>query len=131
MELNSVGNLDGEGFGEWPRKISKPAARQPTNNFSPTIVTTPDSAMGKKRKAGGKPFGQPSTREIRPEDAKLTINSYEDVADSEDDFFIGRDKILLEEGPERKRLRRAEEEGRLCFALLDRKILMVLGRCFP
>ncbi|MCJ1357846.1 MAG: hypothetical protein MMC33_007842 [Icmadophila ericetorum] len=66
--------------------------------------------MGKKRKAGGKPFGQPSTREIRPEDAKLTINSYEDVADSEDDFFIGRDKILLEEGPERKRLRRAEEE---------------------
>ena len=67
--------------------------------------------MGKKRKAGGKPFGQPALREARPEDAKLIINSYEDVANSEDEFFIGRDKILLEEGPERKRQRRLEEEG--------------------
>lgn len=67
--------------------------------------------MGKKRKAGGKPFGQPALREARPEDAKLIINSYEDVANSEDEFFIGRDKILLEEGPERRRQRRLEEEG--------------------
>ena len=42
---------------------------------------------------------------------KLRISSYEDVADAEDEFHINRDKILLEDGPGRKRQRRIEEGG--------------------
>ena len=39
------------------------------------------------------------------------ITSYEDVADSEDDFHIQRDKIFLDEGPTAKRRRKWAEEG--------------------
>lgn len=67
--------------------------------------------MGKKRKAGGKPFGQPGPRDIDEADAKLRINTYEDVADSEDEFHINRDKILLSEDSNQRKRRRLEEEG--------------------
>ncbi|KAK4694594.1 U3 small nucleolar RNA-associated protein 3, partial [Lecanoromycetidae sp. Uapishka_2] len=67
--------------------------------------------MGKKRKAGGKPFGKEEPRRESKEDSKLRINTYEDVADSEDEFHINRDKILLDEGPAQKRQRQLEEEG--------------------
>ena len=67
--------------------------------------------MGKKRKAGGRPFGLNETREERNEDSKLRIKTYEDVADSDDEFYINRDKILLEEGPFAKRQRKIQEEG--------------------
>ncbi|KAL8741310.1 MAG: hypothetical protein Q9190_006073, partial [Brigantiaea leucoxantha] len=43
-------------------------------------------------------------------DQKKVINTYKDVADSEDEFFINRDRILLEEGPEQKRQRILEED---------------------
>ena len=46
-------------------------------------------------------------------DQKKVINTYKDVADSEDEFFINRDRILLEEGPEQKRQRILEEDGKL------------------
>ena len=39
------------------------------------------------------------------------ITTYEDVADSEDEFHIQRDKILLDEGPDTKRRRQWAEEG--------------------
>ena len=39
------------------------------------------------------------------------ITTYEDVADSEDEFHIQRDKILLNEGPDAKRRRKWAEEG--------------------
>ena len=42
--------------------------------------------------------------------SKLTINSWEDVADSGDEFQISRDKILLEEEPARKRRRKLDED---------------------
>ncbi|PVI08595.1 Sas10/Utp3 family protein [Periconia macrospinosa] len=65
--------------------------------------------MGKKRKAGGR-YGQPSTAtESHDDDAKLAIDTYQDVADSEDEFHINRDKILLDEGPAAKRLRKWKE----------------------
>ena len=48
--------------------------------------------------------------EANSEKTKLTINSWEDVADSGDEFQISRDKILLEEEPARKRQRRVDEE---------------------
>ena len=67
--------------------------------------------MAKKRKANGKPFGQKVLRDFDPADSKLRINTFEDVADSEDDFYISRDKILLEEGPAQKRRRKLQEEG--------------------
>jgi len=39
------------------------------------------------------------------------ITTYEDIADSEDEFHINRDKVLLDEGPEAKRRRKWQEEG--------------------
>ena len=67
--------------------------------------------MAKKRKAGGRPYGNDETRYDKDGDSKLRVNTYADVADSEDEFHINRDKVLLEETPTQKRLRRAEEEG--------------------
>jgi U3 small nucleolar RNA-associated protein 3 len=64
--------------------------------------------MGKKRKAGGR-YGDP--KQPTEENAKFAINTYEDVADSEDEFHINRDKILLEEAPAAKRLRKWKELG--------------------
>ena len=69
--------------------------------------------MGKKRKASGRPFGHDKPQELNDADSKLRINTYEDVADSEDEFYINRDKILLEEGPAQKRQRKLQEEGRI------------------
>lgn len=66
--------------------------------------------MGKKRKAGREPHG-----ELRGEQARQNIQTNYDVdehfADSEDEFFAGQDKILLEEGPASKRRRNLEDEG--------------------
>ena len=67
--------------------------------------------MAMKRKAGGRPFGHDEPRKPVDEGSKLRINTFEDVADSEDEFYINRDKILLEEGPAQKRQRKAKEEG--------------------
>ena len=75
--------------------------------------------MAKKRKAGGRPFGNDETRHEKDGDSKLRVNTYEDVADSEDEFHINRDKVLLEENPTQKRLRRAQEQGLL--PRIDRK----------
>jgi len=63
--------------------------------------------MGKKRKAGGR-YGALKEKE---EEAHLALNTYEDVADSEDEFHLNRDKILLDEGPAAKKLRKWREEG--------------------
>ena len=73
--------------------------------------------MGKKRKASGRPFGweraASTAQDPDNEPSKLAINSYEDVADSEDDFHIGRDKVLLDEGPHAKRQRKWQAEGKI------------------
>lgn len=65
--------------------------------------------MGKRRKASARVSGEAAERD--PSHVKLRISSYEDVADAEDEFHINRDKILLEDGPGRKRQRRIEEGG--------------------
>ena len=67
--------------------------------------------MGKKRKASGRPFGHAGREETEDAAVKLKITSYEDVADSEDEFHINRDKVLLDEGPEQKRRRKLRGEG--------------------
>jgi U3 small nucleolar RNA-associated protein 3 len=79
--------------------------------------------MGKKRKAGGTPFGQSKVQEEDNGKTKLNIKSYEDVADSEDEFHINRDKVLLEEEPARKKQRQMMEED----ALLEPSDEEVLG----
>ncbi|KAF2833073.1 hypothetical protein CC86DRAFT_441739 [Ophiobolus disseminans] len=66
--------------------------------------------MGKKRKAGGRAYGEPKAP--KDEDSKLAISTWEDVADSEDEFHINRDKILLDEGRAAKKLRKWQEEDK-------------------
>ena len=68
--------------------------------------------MGKKRKVLDRDPGIDESREESGRGSKLRIDAFEDVADSEDEFHINRDKILLEEGPAQKRQRKLHEEGR-------------------
>ncbi|KAL8938766.1 MAG: hypothetical protein Q9216_003712 [Gyalolechia sp. 2 TL-2023] len=69
--------------------------------------------MAKKRKASNQKAGRQTNGRDQEPNSKLTINTYEDVADSEDEFFINRDKILLDEGPEQKRRRKIQEDEAL------------------
>lgn len=67
--------------------------------------------MGKKRRTNNQLFGQQELSDRRFEgDSKLKLNTWEDVADSEDEFYINRDKIHLEEGPVQKKQRKLDEE---------------------
>ncbi|KAH6860662.1 Sas10 C-terminal domain-containing protein [Alternaria rosae] len=76
--------------------------------------------MAKKRKAGS--GGSRAPKALKEEDSRMAVNSYEDVADSEDEFHINRDKILLDEGPAAKRLRKYQEEDKFLEAS-DEEIL--------
>ncbi|KAL8766544.1 MAG: hypothetical protein Q9209_006687 [Squamulea sp. 1 TL-2023] len=69
--------------------------------------------MGRKRKSSDHKSGTQNANGVPKDDSRHTINTYEDVADSEDEFFINRDKILLDEGPVQKKRRQAEEEDAL------------------
>jgi U3 small nucleolar RNA-associated protein 3 len=66
--------------------------------------------MAKKRKAGGRAYGD--SKPSKNDDSKLAINSWEDVADSEDEFLLNREKVMLDEGPAAKRLRKYQEEDK-------------------
>ena len=77
--------------------------------------------MGRKRKAGGRSTASSGPRELDEKDARLgPISTFEDVADSEDEFFINRDKIMLEDEPTSKR-RRKDEESDMEFS--DEEVL--------
>ncbi|KAF3198247.1 hypothetical protein TWF679_002157 [Orbilia oligospora] len=58
----------------------------------------------RSRSANSKPLGP---RPVDPSDAKLgkKLTTYEDVADSEDEFYLNRDRIDLDEDPAKKRRR--------------------------
>ncbi|EOA81944.1 uncharacterized protein SETTUDRAFT_165485 [Exserohilum turcica Et28A] len=64
--------------------------------------------MAKKRKAAG--AGAPKAPV--QEDSRMRIHTYEDVADSEDEFHMNRDKVLLDEGPVAKKMRKYREEDK-------------------
>lgn len=65
-----------------------------------------------KRKASGRSNVAAADNGFEPRGGRLEpITSYEDVADSEDEFHINRDKVLLDEGPEAKRRRKWAEQG--------------------
>jgi U3 small nucleolar RNA-associated protein 3 len=66
--------------------------------------------MGKKRKARRSPIGRLGEDQAHP-DVQTKYDANEEFTNSEDEFFAGRDKILLEEGPATKRRKKAEEEG--------------------
>ncbi len=67
--------------------------------------------MAKKRKP---PSGKTAHRESPgPNSSKLLLNTWEDVADSEDEFLLNRDRIVLDEGPEARKRRKVAEEGEL------------------
>lgn len=68
--------------------------------------------MGKKRKA--QHSEQSAARAFNPADGKIgPVRTFEDIADSEDEFHLNRDKIQLDEGPEAKRQRKWQEQGEL------------------
>lgn len=63
---------------------------------------------GKKRKASAPPIARP----FDAADGKLgPVRTYEDLANSEDEFHLNRDKISFDEGPEAKRQRKWQEKG--------------------
>jgi U3 small nucleolar RNA-associated protein 3 len=79
--------------------------------------------MGKKRKSSRS--GNKATSEPKDEMEMAITAKYdqdETFADSQDEFFTGKDEIMLEEGPSRKRRKQIEEEGMLfaggCWILL-------------
>ena len=67
--------------------------------------------MAKKRKADGPSRTPKKSEEDFDRRVRMNVNSYEDVAGSDDEFHINRDKILLDEGPEAKRRRKWQENG--------------------
>lgn len=67
--------------------------------------------MAKKRKASNNATNEPPNAAFEAQGPKLHLSTYEDVADSEDEFLMQRDKILLDEGPDAKRRRKMREEG--------------------
>ncbi|RDA83716.1 hypothetical protein CP532_0222 [Ophiocordyceps camponoti-leonardi (nom. inval.)] len=70
--------------------------------------------MGKKRRAVGRASEPQGPREMDPADARLgPISTFEDVADSEDEYFLARDQILLDDEPASKRRRRTDEDMEL------------------
>ena len=84
-----------------------PRRLRPTT--TPQYNTAHIAIMAKKRKAGGGASRAPKAP--KEEDSRMRINTFEDVADSEDEFHMNRDKILLDEGPAAKRIRKYQEEG--------------------
>ncbi|GAB0133561.1 hypothetical protein EsDP_00001968 [Epichloe bromicola] len=70
--------------------------------------------MAKKRKGSGRNVGPKGPKELDPSDARLgPISTYEDVADSEDEYFMDRDTIMLDDEPDSKRRRKTEEDMEL------------------
>lgn len=76
-----------------------------------TILSIPPAEMAKKRKAPGSSKTKAAPEEDFNKRVRLNVDSYEDVAGSDDEFQIGRDKVLLDEAPADKRARKLREDG--------------------
>jgi hypothetical protein len=126
MDCNLCNLLAVELNGEWwlrsndnPRPLrednlrpnkEKKSVSQKQNIHLPAPQET--HTMVKKRKISSRPVTEDSVAGWNDRGGKLAaINSYEDVADSEDEFHINRDKIMLDDGPDAKRRRKWQEEG--------------------
>jgi U3 small nucleolar RNA-associated protein 3 len=74
--------------------------------------------MGKKRKTSTHANGAVGEKEFNEKGGRMRpISTYEDVADSEDEFHMNRDKIMLEDEPDAKRRKKWEEEGKTLYFL--------------
>lgn len=60
--------------------------------------------MAKKRKVS-RASGPSGPKDVDPAEARLAIRTYEDVADDQEQYFLDKDKIMLEDEPRSKRLR--------------------------
>ena len=89
-----------------PKKVTRDVCDQ---TYTPQHNAAHIAIMAKKRKASGGASRAPKAP--KEEDSRMRINTFEDVADSEDEFHMNRDKILLDEGPAAKRMRKYQEEG--------------------
>lgn len=70
--------------------------------------------MGKKRKASGRNSQPSGPKELDPKDARLgPINTYEDVADSEDEYFLNQDTLMVDDEPDSKRRRQQDDDMEL------------------
>jgi len=68
----------------------------------------------KRKRVGKAPTESHGADDFRNERTRHDIN--EEFADSEDEFYAGRDKILLEEAPAEKRRRKLHEEGKFGYS---------------
>ncbi|KAL1306947.1 hypothetical protein AAFC00_005586 [Neodothiora populina] len=59
--------------------------------------------MAKKRKANAASTAQEAVPDSSNKRTRLRIDTYEDVAGSDDEFHISRDKVLLDDGPAAKK----------------------------
>ncbi|KAI6778823.1 U3 small nucleolar RNA-associated protein 3 [Emericellopsis cladophorae] len=76
--------------------------------------------MAKKRKASGRNTQPTEPRDVDAAAARLgPITSYKDVADSEDEYFINRDQIMIDDEPNMKRRKRAGDDIELSDEDLD------------
>jgi U3 small nucleolar RNA-associated protein 3 len=72
--------------------------------------------MAKKRKASSRTAVADEEKGWGSKGGKLgPISTYEDVADSEDEFHINRDKVMLDDGPDAKRRKKWQEQGVYLF----------------
>jgi U3 small nucleolar RNA-associated protein 3 len=70
--------------------------------------------MGKKRKASGRNSQPSGPKELDPKDARLgPITTYKDVADSEDEYFLNQDTLMVDDEPGTKRRRQQDEDMEL------------------
>ena len=60
--------------------------------------------MAKKRKSS-RPAVPSGPRDVDAADARLAIRTYEDIADDQEQYFLDKDKIMLEDEPRSKRAR--------------------------
>jgi U3 small nucleolar RNA-associated protein 3 len=66
--------------------------------------------MVKKRKASDKVDGSATLKELDPRDSRKRIDTFADVADSDDEFHLNQDEVRLGEEPETKRRRKLAEQ---------------------
>ncbi|KAK1768530.1 Sas10 C-terminal domain-containing protein [Phialemonium atrogriseum] len=77
--------------------------------------------MAKKRKAP-RQAASSGPKDVDPADARLRINTFEDIADSEEEYFMNKDRIDFDEEPRSKRQRRLEDEEAF-LELSDEEVL--------
>lgn len=80
--------------------------------------------MAKKRKA--RQAAPSGPREVDPADARLKVTTYEDIVDSEEEYFINKDRIDFDDEPRSKRQRRLEDEEAF-LELSDEEVLADSG----